>query len=239
MSQYESKVKALVEIFDAHLAHRQEEPGRVVSHLVAGGPFEHWLATEMRLVLEQCRSELELDEMDPCGRGETNRHIWWIDNEYRKVDLLLGRWQSPDEPEGDDGKLGIELKVIHNNKNMNGKAWEVWCDLFPKKGWGSDSKGVSMEESAYDVFAIVALVYKVYADDDAGYPVQYPESDDEFLRAVRKELDDPADPEGGWYGECRPKLICEGDFHHVTHPLLKQNHPAWLRLLAFAPEPRR
>jgi len=139
----------LCRLLDEHLL-AQERGRRAVSLLASGAAFEAWLAFEMRLLAENNRGQLELDDVISHNGARVPRYF--ICNEQMKVDFsVIDAVDSAVE-------LAIEFKLIHNNKNWKHQADAVWNDLFPTR----ESKASTLPRRGR--FALVGVVGLVYED---------------------------------------------------------------------------
>jgi hypothetical protein len=204
-------IRDVAELLDDHL-HTQEANRSALSRLAAGAAFEAWLSFETRLLMEQHRGALGLDEQIVDRHGE-RVHRFFITNEYRKVDLGIldvreheGRWD-----------LAIEFKIVHNNKNWRQKCDEVWADLLPVAGTVK-----SEIQPARGRYAIVAVVGKVYRD-----PGPYGWRSD--LAAWEREAWDYMLPNSGEYAG-RVTRVCSSQRFPISDPSFRQSEPSFCEL---------
>ena len=187
--------------------------------LAEGAAFEAWLGFETRLLIEERRAALNLDAQRTKKNGRTVNQFW-VANEYRKVDLLVGDRRHETLP----FLFGIEFKLIHNNKNWKAQVRRVWRDLdaarpektalSPRFGW----------------YALVAHVGKVYRDD-AG--VDYPGQARDLVAwsaQVQAELCPPGHREGQ-----RVKSIWSGRRIPIRSGLYATGHEHFFQLQVVAP----
>jgi hypothetical protein len=156
--------------FNGFSRYLREERADTLRFLAVTASFEHWIQFEAGAWMDANRTAVGL-----------NAETWSIALEQGKGDILLGN---------DQGfpNVSIEFKCIHNNKNCQGKVWDLRRDLSEAKRL---PEGYSGENTMR--FGLAVLIYLRYQRGrEGGYQtlggvVRDPWSADRFLDYVRAE----------------------------------------------------
>lgn len=166
---------------------KTDERQRMLRSLVPTVAPELWLSLEAAALLDVYRDRFNLDELfDQPGleiAPRSNVPRWLVAAERRKVDIWI------EDLWGVEPSTAIEFKVIHNNKNMWTKVWEIRNDLI--KSIPNASTDVPVER-----WGVVLLVTSYFYPDQSGNYSHYKfKEHDNLLSAFLSGIADP----GPWY----------------------------------------
>ena len=164
--------------FEGFVQHLQGHRAAELRYAAVAASPEHWIQVEALCWLHAHRDAVGI------GGGDALRPEWGVWCETAKVDLWLQRMAPPADRQG----VAMELKVVFNNKNFDGKVQEVRSDLSPHKRLPA---GYTDENTTR--YALAVLIYVRYAP---GYGKDYsilggrrsPVPPEGFLEGFRQQI---------------------------------------------------
>jgi hypothetical protein len=168
-----------VAFFNGFCDHLEHQRASTLAYISVVAAQECWAQFEALAWLHSNR------ELVGLHGGDSERLAYDVLAEVHKIDLWI------QEPRGtpDQKGIGIQFKVIHNNKNFRSKVLELRRDISNTRQPPNGFVGANVQNAGIAILVYVRYIkgleggYKLLRNENRGSPV----TPDEFLNMFRAE----------------------------------------------------